>query len=211
MPEFARLVTFILACLVLLIIPGPAVFYIVTRSIDQGRKAGIVSVLGIALGTFVHVGAAAFGISAILMTSATAFSVVKYLGAGYLVYLGVRRICAGHGFEPRRGNNRTRLRTVFWQGVVVNILNPKTAMFFFAFLPQFVDPSRGTVWAQSLMLGSLFVLLGVFSDGIYALMAGQVNHVLSERWSTFGSAGRYVSGGTYVALGVAAAVSGNHK
>ena len=149
MIDTTSLTVFILAALVLLATPGPAVLYIVARSVEQGRMAGIVSTLGIGTGTFIHVFAAALGISALLAASAIAFSVVKFLGAGYLIFLGLLRIFgrgeAGHMNEVHKSG----LRRIYWQGFLVNLLNPKTALFFFAFLPQFVDVSLGRVPLQS--------------------------------------------------------------
>jgi len=205
-PDLAGLGLFVLAALVLLLTPGPAVLYIVARSIDQGRRAGLVSMLGVHAGTLVHIAAAAAGVSALLAASATAFSAVKYLGAAYLVYLGVRRIlerapAAGAGAARER-----RLRRAFLDGVVVNVLNPKTALFFLAFLPQFVDVSRGHVGTQILVLGGIFVALGLITDGGFALTArtaaqwlrGHPKFLASERW---------ISGGMYIGLGAAAALT----
>src|SRR5262249_41442614 len=145
LPDSQSLGIFLLAALVLLLTPGPAVLYIVARSMDQGRRAGLVSVLGVHAGTLVHVLAAAAGLSALLTGSATAFRVVKYLGAAYLVYLGIRRFLARGATGEGSGARELRLSRVFLDGAVVNVLNPKTALFFLAFLPQFVDVSRGRI------------------------------------------------------------------
>jgi threonine/homoserine/homoserine lactone efflux protein len=210
LPDPAGLGLFLLTALVLLLTPGPAVLYIVARSIDQGRRAGLVSMLGVHAGTLVHIAAAAAGLSALLAASATAFSTVKYLGAAYLVYLGVRRMldrvpAAGDG--PRR---TPRLRRAFLDGVVVNVLNPKTALFFLAFLPQFVDVARGHVGLQVLVLGGLFVALGLVTDGGYALTAGT-----AARWlrghPRFLASERWVSGGMYLGLGLVAALASGHQ
>lgn len=142
--ESATFLIFIAASLALLLVPGPAVLYITARSVDQGRMAGLVSVLGVHLGTVVHVLAAAIGLSALVLTSALAFTIVKYAGAAYLIYLGLRRIFGDNGDETHT-LKRESLNRIFWEGVVVNILNPKTALFFLAFLPQFVDPARGMI------------------------------------------------------------------
>lgn len=208
MPDFSSLILFFAAAAVLLITPGPAVLYIVARSIDQGRTAGVVSVLGIAVGTFFHVAAAALGLSAILLSSAVAFSVVKYLGAAYLVYLGIRKFLVAEPFEaPEHVRDPRRLRRIFYEGVVVNILNPKTALFFFAFLPQFVDVSRGSVALQILMLGIAFVAMGVVSDGAYALLAGILGDWLKQRMRLL-KAQRYFAGTVFIALGIATALHG---
>jgi threonine/homoserine/homoserine lactone efflux protein len=210
MPDLASLAVFVAAALVLLLTPGPAVLYIVARSIDQGWRAGLVSMLGVHAGTLVHIAAAAAGVSAVLAASATAFGVVKYLGAGYLVYLGIRRLRHRAPAVAPVLAGRRRLRRAFWDGVVVNVLNPKTALFFLAFLPQFVDVSRGHAGLQTLTLGVIFVLLGLVTDGGYAVTAGT-----AARWlrghPRFVASTPWVSGGLYIGLGVVAALSGGHR
>jgi threonine/homoserine/homoserine lactone efflux protein len=206
LPDASNLGLFVVAALVLLLTPGPAVLYIVTRSIDQGRRAGLVSMLGVHVGTLVHVGAAAIGLSALLVASATAFTVVKWLGAAYLVYLGVRRILDRSVAASVESGRPRQLRRAFLDGVVVNALNPKTALFFLAFLPQFVDLARGRPEAQILGLGLLFVLLGIVTDGAYALSAGTAARWLRGRPRVLASE-RWISGSVYIGLGVAAAVS----
>jgi threonine/homoserine/homoserine lactone efflux protein len=209
-PTFAL---FVAASLALTIVPGPAVLYIVARSVEGGRPAGLVSVLGIGVGGLVHVLFAAVGLSAILVSSATVFSVVKWLGAAYLVYLGLQRILARDEESTAVTVEREPLSRVFSQGVVVNVLNPKTALFFLAFLPQFVDPSRGVVPAQIALLGITFVVLALCTDGLYALLSGSAADWLRRRNedSRFRRGQRYVSGGVYIALGAATAVSGSGK
>jgi threonine/homoserine/homoserine lactone efflux protein len=209
-PDPTSLGLFVVAALVLLLTPGPAVLYIVTRSIDQGRRAGLVSMLGVHVGTLVHVAAAAAGLSALLAASALAFTTVKYLGAAYLVYLGVRRLLE-RGPAPGAGAIREqRLRRAFLDGVVVNVLNPKTALFFLAFLPQFVDVSRGHVGAQILLLGGLFVSLGLVTDGSFALTAGTAAQWLRGH-PRFVAGERWMSGGMYIGLGVAAALTSSQQ
>ncbi|HEV2870745.1 MAG TPA: LysE family translocator, partial [Actinomycetota bacterium] len=174
MPETSPLALFAVAAVTLLVIPGPAVLYIVTRSVDQGRAAGLASVCGVHVGTLLHVAAAALGLSALLVSSATAYDTVRWLGAAYLVWLGVRRLLARDEDLPAAPGpdaHRLGLGRIFAQGVVVNVLNPKTALFFFAFLPQFVDTSRGSVPFQVVVFGVAFVLLGFLSDGAYAVAA----------------------------------------
>jgi threonine/homoserine/homoserine lactone efflux protein len=207
-PSHSSLVLFVGAALVLLVIPGPAVFYVVGRSIGQGRAAGLVSVLGIQVGTLVHVTATAVGLSALLMSSAAAFAVLKYLGAAYLIYLGVQKLRSEESFELPGDAPRVKLNRIFVHGVVVNVLNPKTALFFVAFLPQFVDASRGNVAGQILFLGILFSVLGVISDSLWALSAGTVAHLLrgNARWIR---TQRYVSGGMLISLGLATAFAGS--
>ena len=161
---------FALAALALLVIPGPSVLYVVTRSVEQGRRAGLVSVLGLHTGTLVHIAAAATGLSALLLASATLFDVVKLAGAAYLIFLGSPRLAkrASPGRAPRRAGLTSRR---VWPGFVVNLLNPKTALFFVAFFPQFVTSAPRSV-AQVLVLGAVFVLLGLLSDSTYALVSG---------------------------------------
>jgi threonine/homoserine/homoserine lactone efflux protein len=197
---------FVLAALILLLTPGPAVLYIVARSLDQGRRAGFVSVLSIEVGNFVHVLAATFGLSAIFVSSALAFSVVKYLGAAYLIYLGLRRLLTREADHRQTNFQHQSLRRIFHQGVLVAILNPKTALFFFAFLPQFVDSSRGSVTQQLLALGCVFVLMAIITDGMYALLASTVGQWFKSTRS-FLRVERYVVGIVYIGLGVTAALA----
>ena len=210
LPEWSSLGFFVLAALVLLLTPGPAVLYIVTRSIDQGRRAGLVSVLGVHVGTLAHIFAAAAGLSALLAASATAFSVVKYLGAAYLINIGVRRLLDRSTKSLAAPGEPKRLRRAFLDGVVVNVLNPKTGLFFLAFLPQFVSVSRGHVGEQIVSLGVVFVLLGAVTDSLYALTAGSAAQWLRGK-PRFLASERWISGGLYIGLGVAAAFSSNHR
>jgi threonine/homoserine/homoserine lactone efflux protein len=211
MPSPSILALYAATAVIVLLIPGPAVLYIVSQSVRQGRRAGIASVLGIHAGTLVQVVVAVLGGSYLLLSSALTFSVVKYLGAAYLVYLGVRKLL-GRDEAPdiqtdARPSSAARL---FYQGMLVNVLNPKLALFFFAFLPQFVDPSRGAVPLQVATFGIVFVLIGLCTDGSYALVAGSVGpwlrgHVRLVRGE------RYVVGTTFIGLGVAAALTGSRR
>jgi threonine/homoserine/homoserine lactone efflux protein len=205
----ARLGLFLAAVVVLLLTPGPAVFYIVTRSFHQGRRAGVVSAAGIAIGTLVHVAAAALGVSALLASSAVAFSTLRYLGAGYLVSLGIRRLLETGDAAARPEPPRDAPSRIFTQGILVNILNPKTALFVLAFLPQFVDPRR-SVAPQILTLGLLLAAMGLASDSAWALAAGS-----AARWLRASPraerARRYASGGAYIGLGLAAAFVGTGR
>ena len=210
MIHLPNLPIFLLAALILLLTPGPAVLYIVARSMDQGRLAGFVSVLSIEVGNSFHVLAATLGLSAILLSSALAFTIVKYLGAAYLIYLGIRRLLTrDDGHEIARLQHQS-LRRIFSQGVVVAALNPKTALFFLAFLPQFVDPSSGSVTLQLLTLGGLFVMMAIVTDGTYALLASTAGGWL-KRNRSFLRTERYVVGSVYIGLGVTAALAeGSH-
>jgi threonine/homoserine/homoserine lactone efflux protein len=201
-PDSASLWLFSVAALALLAIPGPAVLYIVVQSADQGRRVGLASVAGIHLGTLVHVAAAALGLSALIVASAVAFSVVKYAGAAYLVYLGIRKLFERDS-PTALEHRREPLRRAFVRGVVVNILNPKTALFFLAFLPQFVDADGGGVWSQALILGFVFVGLGLVTDSLYALAAGTVGGLLRRKRRAL----RYGSGVVFIGLGATAALA----
>jgi threonine/homoserine/homoserine lactone efflux protein len=201
-PDSTSMWLFALAALALLLIPGPSVLYIVFQSAEQGRRVGLASVAGIHLGTLVHVAAASAGLSALIVASALAFSVVKYAGAAYLVYLGIRKLLERDA-ETRVEREREPLRRAFMRGVIVNVLNPKTALFFLAFLPQFVAPDRGGVWSQALVLGFVFVGLGLVTDSLYALAAGTVGGLMRRKRDAV----RHGSGAVFIALGVTAALA----
>ncbi len=210
MPPIANLPIFLAASLALLLTPGPAVLYIVTRSVDQGRRAGLVSVLGIETGTLFHVFAAALGLSAILLSSALAFEIVKYLGAAYLIYIGVRKLLTPVHVEEVEVTRERNLRRTYSQGALVALLNPKTALFFLAFLPQFVDLSRGRVGLQTLELGLMFITMATVTDSCYALLAGTAGSWL-KRSPWYLRFQRYVAGTVYIGLGLVAAFSGGSK
>jgi threonine/homoserine/homoserine lactone efflux protein len=205
MPNLTTIALFSLAGLALAIVPGPAVTYIVTQSVDKGRRAGVVSALGISSGGLVHVAAATAGLSALVASSAAAFTIVKLVGAGYLIVVGIRRILARD--SPANGEpGEAPLHRLFAQGVVVNVLNPKTALFFLAFLPQFVDTHRGPVALQVAFLGLLFVAIAAVSDCTYALLAS----MLAGRLRASPRAARaraWASGGIFVVLGISAAAA----
>jgi threonine/homoserine/homoserine lactone efflux protein len=207
MPEPSTLVLFVAAALVLLVTPGPAVLYIVTRSVEQGAKAGFVSSLGLSVGGLVHVMAATLGLSAILVSSATAFSIVQVVGAGYLVYLGLRTLLSRDEAVVGVAESPRGMWRIFRDGVIVNLFNPKAALFFFAFLPQFVDPARGNVAFQFLGLGLLFEALGLMSDSTYAVLAGTLGNWLRTN-EKVRRVQRYLTGSVYLGLGVAMALSG---
>jgi len=210
MIELSRLYLFMGAALVLLLVPGPAVLYITARSASQGRLAGLVSVLAIETANFIQAIAAALGLSAILLSSALAFDVVKYLGAAYLIYLGIRKLLASDNGLEGDVIKQEKLSRIYWQGFAVNILNPKTALFFFAFLPQFVDPAKGNVVGQNLLLGAVFVSMAIITDTIYALLASSVAGRLSGN-RRFQKGGRYFAGLVYVGLGITTALTGAKK
>lgn len=205
MPGLSTIATFATASLVLLLIPGPAVLYIINRSVSDGRTVGLAAVAGLELGNLVHALAAAAGLSAVLATSATAFNTVKWLGAGYLVFVGVRTLIRRPAvFDTTRAGVSTR--RAFGQGVVVNVLNPKVALFFLSFLPQFIRPDEGRSGLQALVLGLVFVAIGCITDGMYSLVASSLRGVLvSGRTLPFVQ--RYVAGSVFVGLGLVAATA----
>jgi threonine/homoserine/homoserine lactone efflux protein len=210
-PSAANIGLFVGAALALLLIPGPAVLYIVARSAEQGRLAGFVSDLGIHTATLVHVLAAAVGLSALLASSALAFSAVKYAGAAYLIWLGLKKI---FGRDDAAGAE-TQLKRysygrLFRDGFIVNLLNPKTALFFFAFLPQFAEVSRGHLAMQIAFLGLSFAALGFVTDGCYALLASAIGGWL-KRGVLYRHFERYVSGALLVGLGLTAAIVGDQR
>ncbi len=206
MPGSASLLGFVAAALVVLLIPGPGVLYILARSLGQGQRAGLVSVLGLSAGALVHVAAATAGLSAILLASATAFGVVKALGAGYLIYLGIRMLLGRDATAAIEVTAPRSLRRLFSDGVLVSVLNPKIAVFFLAFLPQFAEPGRGPIAQQVLFLGLLYVALALCTDGAYAVLAGRLRHWLRGRVLQ-GPLPRYTSGVVYIGLGVSTALA----
>ncbi len=202
-PDSDTVWIFCLTALALLVIPGPAVLYVVVQGAEQGRRAGLASVGGIHVGTLVHVFAATVGLSALIVTSALAFDTVKYAGAVYLIYVGMRKLLGRDDPSLEPAEQRVSYRRAFVRGAVVNVLNPKTALFFLALLPQFVDTDRGSVWSQALVLGLLFVALGLVTDSLYAVAAGTVGGFLRRRRRGM----RYGSGLVFVGLGAVAALA----
>ena len=207
-PDAPSVGLFVVAALALLIVPGPAVVYIVARSIHEGRRAGLASVVGIHVGTLVHIAAATLGLSALIVSSAVAFTAVKVAGAIYPVGLGLWTLFSRRAEPDVALGGEPNLRRAFAQGIVVNVLNPKTALFFLAFLPQFVDPNAAHPALQIAFLGVLFALLGLVTDSIWALAAGTARGVL-RRSRRFVRTQRYVTGTVYVGLGVATALAGS--
>jgi len=204
MPAGSTIALFALASLALAVVPGPAVTYIVTQSVDKGRRAGMTSALGVSSGGLVHVAAATAGLSALIASSATAFTVVKLCGAAYLIVVGIRRLLTREDDDTVA--EPLPLQRVYAQGVVVNVLNPKTALFFLAFLPQFVDRGRGPVALQVAFLGCLFVAIALTSDTTYALLADALAGRL-RRSVRAARIRRFFTGGIFVVLGVSAAAA----
>lgn len=210
MIDFSKLYLFLAATLALLLIPGPAVLYITARSATQGRLAGFVSVLAIETANFLQAVAAALGLSAILLSSALAFDMVKYLGAAYLIYLGIRKLLMREQESETEAVQRESLSRIYWQGFFVNILNPKTALFFFAFLPQFVNPQIGNVTTQTLILGAIFVGMAIITDSLFALVASSLAGQLKGN-KNFQKGQRYFAGLVYIGLGITTALTGAKK
>jgi threonine/homoserine/homoserine lactone efflux protein len=209
-PDPPAIGVFVVAALALLLVPGPAVLYVVARSIEHGRRAGLASVLGIHVGTLVHIAAATLGLSALVLSSATAFTAVKVAGALYLVGLGLWTLFSSRAEPDVALGGERNLRRAFAQGIVVNVLNPKTALFFLAFLPQFVDPNASHPAVQIAFLGFLFAILGLVTDSVWALAAGTAGGML-RRSRRFVGVQRYVSGSVYLGLGVATAFAGGER
>jgi len=201
MPEANSLILFLLATVTLNLTPGPDMLYVIARSVGQGQKAGIVSALGIGVGCLVHTFAAAFGLSALLMSSAVAYDFVKYVGAVYLIYLGARMLISKASMSLGTPLKEAGLGSILRQGVITNVLNPKVALFFLAFLPQFVDASKGAVAWQIIFLGLLFNTSGTLWNVTVALLAGRVGEGLKSR-PGFSQAQRWVTGSVFIGLGV---------
>lgn len=207
MPDGTTIMIVALASFALVVMPGPAVIYILTRSISQGRNAGLVSAVGVNLGSSVHVLAAVAGLTVLLSNSATAYTIVKWAGVGYLAWIGLRTLMTDDENFAQPVLEPTALRRVFIQGVLVNMLNPKVAIFFLAFLPQFVDTNAPHATTQTLVLGMTLVTIGFVTDSMYALVGGSVGDALRRR-PTVARATRLVSGSIYLALAGLAAVTG---
>jgi len=205
-PSLSAVELFAVAAFALIVIPGPAVLYIVSQSVGQGRAGGLAAVLGVEIGAFVHVAGAALGVSAILASSATAFSVLKLAGGAYLIVLGIRRLLERDS-ESQLVTGRTRpLGAIFRQGVIVNALNPKTALFFLAFLPQFVDPDKGHVGLQAAVLGVVWVLIATVCDAVWAIGSGSLVGLLRTS-ARARRIERRASGGILIGLGVLATLA----
>jgi len=205
MPDLNSLISFAIASLALLVIPGPAVLYIINRSVSDGRSIGFAGVLGIELGTFMHVLAATAGLSAILAASPSAFNAVKYSGAVYLVFIGLRTLIRRPAIIDASVSSMTKTQA-FRQGFIINTLNPKIALFFLSFLPQFIDQNKSSNALQALTLGTVFVICGFFTDGIYSLTASSLREVLVNG-KTLPFVQRYVAGVVFIVLGLVASLA----
>ncbi len=209
MPTVPTLLTFAVAATLLIIVPGPNVLYIITRGIDQGRKAAIVSALGVEVGMLFHIAAAVLGLSALIARSEIVFNVVKYAGAAYLIWMGIASIRAkALAVEEPIASRRAKPSRLFTQGLVVNVLNPKVGLFFVAFLPQFIDPARGGPTTQILVLGGVFLVIAIMSDLVYAFASGSIGSWLSTRQRIARQRDRF-TGVVYILLGAFAAIAGS--
>jgi threonine/homoserine/homoserine lactone efflux protein len=206
MPSSNSIILFMVSALALNLSPGPSILYILSRSIGQGREAGLVSVLGLATATLIHAMAAALGLSTLFVYSPVAFAVVKYLGAAYLIYLGVATLLSRNTPQPARAAVPVKLAAIYRQGVVTDLLNPKVALFFIAFLPQFVDPASGSPALQILFFGLLFHVTGVPVNLLVALAGGRLAALLARR-PNWARVQNWISGTVLVGLGLRLALS----
>jgi len=197
--DINNIVLFIGAGLALNITPGPDMMYIVTRSISEGKWAGIVSAFGVSAGCIVHITAISFGLSGLLLAVPTAYDIIKYLGAGYLVYLGIKVLITGYKFQ-NENKSKKNYRRVFWQGAITNVLNPKVALFFLAFLPQFITPT-GNITLQLLFLGILFNINGTIVNVLVALFAGKIGKYLKTKLNNSGIF-KWISASVFIGLGI---------
>lgn len=204
MPDHAAFFTFLIAALALNLAPGPDMLYVLGRSLGQGRKAGVVSALGIFAGCLVHIAAAALGLAALLRASAVAFNVIRYAGAAYLVYLGVRMLLSKDAHNALSSGNSlppASLSRIFTQGIISDVLNPKVAMFFVAFLPQFVNPARGPVAFQVVVLGLILDVGGTLVNLGVAFFAGEIGNRLRQS-TRAARLQRWFTGSVFIGLGV---------
>ena len=200
MIDTATLLTYIVIVAGFVVIPGPALLLTLARAGSSGTRVGIATGLGVAVGDLVHTAMAVFGLSAILMTSALLFSLIKYIGAAYLIYLGVRAILErAQPLDPRAG--RIEAPRAFREAVLAEVLNPKSALFFLAFLPQFVHVENGAIWLQLTVLGVIFVALGAVSTVCVAVSAGALSGFLRRNATIVRWQGKVV-GTIYCGLGV---------
>jgi threonine/homoserine/homoserine lactone efflux protein len=208
-PDPATLLVFAGASAALVAVPGPAVLYVVSRSIAHGRSGGLMSVLGVETGNLLQVIAASAGLAAVIASSSEAFSVIRYAGAAYLVFLGIGALMGRRDPEEVALGPARSSRRLYWEGVLVGTLNPKLALFLLAFLPQFIDPSAGPVWSQTLALGVVFVVVASIGDALFALLAGSAAD--SVRTGRAAKLMPRIGGGVLVGLGVFTAVAGDSR
>jgi threonine/homoserine/homoserine lactone efflux protein len=201
MPDATSLIVFMTATLALNLTPGPDMLYVIARSMGQGQKAGVISALGIGVGCLAHTFAAAFGLSALLTSSAVAYDLVKYAGAIYLVYLGARALLGKSRLQEHSELIPASMSNIFNQGVVTNVLNPKVALFFLAYLPQFTKAGRGSIAWQIIFLGLLFNVSGTLVNVVVALLGGRIGEAFKKR-PAFARKQRWITGAVFIALGL---------
>lgn len=209
MLDTAKFGLFLTAAILLAITPGPGIFYVLTRSLKGGRAEGIASAFGTAVGGFAHVVGAALGLSAILATSSIAFTIVKYIGAAYLVYLGIRTLRSDDDILLDTNVPASTTRNTFRQGIITEVLNPKTALFFLAFIPQFINPQANVI-LQFALLGSISVALNTSADIVIALLAGPIGQWLRTS-ARFRRRQRLFTGWSLIGLGAYVAVADNKR
>ncbi|MHB1134560.1 MAG: LysE family translocator [Chloroflexota bacterium] len=207
LPDSSALALFLVATVSLNLTPGPDMLYVMASSVGSGRRVGVAAALGIGGGCLVHTFAAALGLSALLMSSASLYDALRFAGAGYLIYLGLRALVGGGQAGGAVGYRRASLGSAFRQGVTTNVLNPKVAIFFLAFLPQFVDPARGDAAWQFILLGTIFNVSGTVVNSLVALAAGRLGEGLRSR-PRLARAQQWFTGGVFVALGARLALAG---
>ena len=205
MPDFSALGAFFAAAFLLNIAPGPDMLYVIGRSIGQGRRAGTVSALGIFVGCLVHIFVAVVGLAALLRSSPLAYSIVRYAGAGYLVYLGVRVLLQRTSALDAPEIQSAPLGQIFTQGVITNVLNPKVALFFLAFLPQFIQPQRGSVALQIIVLGLIFDVGGTLVNLAVAQAGGRLGDAIKQH-SGLARLQKWFTGTVFIGLGMRVAV-----
>ena len=204
--EFSQLALFMAATLALNLTPGPDMLYVATRSLGQGRRAGLASALGIGVGGLVHITAATLGLSALISYSATAFMTIKFVGAAYLIYLGIKTFVSKSGPVLGRIDNQDSPRKMFWQGVITNVLNPKVALFFLSFIPQFVHAEHGSTTMQIATLGIVFDISGTSVLLVVGAFFGRAGAWL-ERHPGFWKVQKWFTGSVFIALGAKLAIS----
>ena len=198
---------FLAASWALILAPGPDMIYVITRGVAQGRKAGLLSAFGVTLGILVHTTFAAFGLAVLLQTSAMAFLVVKYVGAMYLIYLGFKALKDKSSFNLLEPQDAMNARAIFWQGVLSNVLNPKIALFFLAFLPQFVSQNSSYTTLQMFTLGIIFAVFGIIFLSVVGYFAGGIGSWLSRKPTITGKI-RWLTGVIFIGLGLRLAFVG---
>jgi threonine/homoserine/homoserine lactone efflux protein len=207
MPDANTVLVVALASVILVVVPGPAVIYILTRCVSQGRAAGLASAIGVNLGSTFHVLAAVAGLGLLLASSSSAYSILKWAGVAYLAWIGYQTLTTRYEAFAAPEMQPQSLRRVFTQGVVVNLLNPKVAIFFLAFLPQFIDPASANPAFQTFVLGMTLVVIGLLSDSVYAIIGGRLGGLFRRRPGT-ARVTRLTAGITYLALAGIAAATG---